>query len=47
MLVILEPAGWFAAWSGLETVFFRAKDKDGDIDFCRKMGKADIIFTEY
>ncbi len=47
IFVVLEPSGWFAAWSGLDTVFFRSKETDSEIVFYKKMGKAEAEFIEY
>ncbi len=47
LLVILEPAGWFLAWSGLDNIYLRAGEKNPEIEFYRRMGKTEIEFTEY
>ncbi len=47
LLVVLEPGGWFLAWSGLDAIFMGAQQKDEEIIFNRRMGKAEIVFAEY
>lgn len=47
LMVLLEPAGWFSAWVGLEQVYFDSKDLREEFGFYEKMSKAQIIFTEY
>lgn len=46
ILVILEPGGWFLAWTGLETLR-SAGQKVPDLDFYRKMTEAEFIFIGY
>lgn len=45
VVVILEPAGWFTFWEGLNVVLFRSKEVTPDLGFYRKMSKAKIIFS--
>jgi hypothetical protein len=45
IVVLLEPAGWFTFWEGLDQVLFRAKEITPDLAFYRKMTGAKIIFT--
>ncbi len=47
LVVMLEPGGWFLFWEGLALVIFKSKVVKPDLDFYRKMGKAEIIFTHY
>lgn len=47
LLVILEPAGWFTAWTGLEKIFISAKEKAQDLEFYRKMAASKIYFYSY
>jgi len=47
LLVILEPSGWFTAWSGMETIVYTSKDKDAEIGFYNRMSRSEIIFNEY
>ncbi len=44
---ILEPAGWFTCWTGLEQMFLRPKDKKDDYEFYEKMSRAKISFISY
>jgi len=45
--VFLEPGGWFLFWSGLQLMIFEAREKTPDLEFYRKMSKADITFRDY
>jgi hypothetical protein len=45
IVVLLEPAGWFTFWEGLDQVLFRAKEITPDLAFYRKMTGAKISFT--
>jgi len=47
VVVIMEPAGWFTVWNGLDRVFFRPKDLEPEKAFYEKMSKAEIRFDEY
>src|SRR3989344_3979517 len=41
LFVIFEPAGWFALWFGLDTLFYSPKEKSQEFEFYRKMAKAE------
>ncbi len=45
--VILEPAGWFTAWYGLDHVFYLSKDGKKEFEFYQKMAEAEIKFDVY
>ncbi len=47
LLVILEPAGWFTMWTGLDKMFSGVKEKMPELDFYRKMSNAKILFHSY
>ncbi len=47
MLVILEPAGWFTAWTGLDQIFYEARKQKPEVEFYQKMAKAEIVFDSY
>ncbi len=47
LLVLLEPAGWFTAWTGLDEVYYTARQKKPDLDFYQKMSNVEIIFISY
>lgn len=47
LFVLLEPAGWFLFWEGLDLLIFEAKKKNPEVIFYDKMSKADIEFIEY
>lgn len=43
--VILEPAGWFLSWAGLDKVFFSSNKNNHSIAFYKKAIKAKIVFV--
>lgn len=43
-VVLLEPAGWFSFWEGLNIIFFESKRAKPDLEFYEKMAKCDIEF---
>jgi hypothetical protein len=45
--VLLEPAGWFAVWFGLDQLFYGARERAHEHAFYRKMARADVAFTAY
>src|SRR3989344_8812757 len=47
LYVFFEPAGWFTVWTGLDLVFSFAHEKDHDLEFYRKMSRANITFSHY
>lgn len=47
IFVVLEPAGWFAAWYGLEAIFYGTKEKSADLRFYQNMSRAEISFNSY
>lgn len=47
LIILLEPAGWFFFWEGLDLIIFGAKEKKADIDFYDKMAKAEISFLSF
>lgn len=44
---LLEPAGWFTAWVGLENTFEVIKEENETRRFYRKMTEAEITFIGY
>ena len=44
---LLEPAGWFAMFFGLETAFGSSKEKNAELEFYHKMHAAEISFISY
>lgn len=46
-LVLLEPAGWFTAWTGLDEIYYTARQKKPDLDFYQKMASVEILFISY
>jgi hypothetical protein len=47
LLILLEPAGWFFFWEGLDIVLLDSKSKKPDMEFYRKMADCKITFTSY
>ncbi len=47
LVVVLEPGGWFLFWEGLDLIVFEAKRNKSDIEFYKKMTKANIAFSHY
>lgn len=45
--IIFEPGGWFTLWTGLDILFFGSKEDRGDLEFYRKMIKAEVVFSHY
>lgn len=45
IVVLLEPAGWFTFWEGLNLIVFRSKDVAPDLGFYRKMSGAKVSFV--
>ncbi|MEK7483556.1 MAG: hypothetical protein AABZ60_04395 [Planctomycetota bacterium] len=43
-LVILEPAGWFLVWVGLDALFYISREQKPELDFYSKMAKSKITF---
>lgn len=42
--VILEPAGWFMIWNGLESLFYQLKDMKRELSFYKILGELKIHF---
>jgi len=47
LFVMIEPAGWFTVWSGLDKIFLNPKDKMPDARFYKKMYGCHITFIDY
>ena len=47
IFVILEPAGWFTVWTGLQKMFVDIREKHSVLQFYKKMAHAKIFFTSY
>jgi|SRR3989338_1628302 len=46
-IIVLEPAGWFTAWTGMDEVYYTVRQKKPDLDFHSKMMHASILFNSY
>ena len=47
ILVVLEPAGWFTIWTGMERLFFVPERLRSDLEFYGKMATCMISFIPY
>jgi len=47
IVIILEPAGWFTAWTGMDQLFYTTKEKKPKLDFNEKMSNAEMSFLSY
>ena len=47
IMVVMEPAGWFTVWNGLDQILSKSKEKRPELEFYGKMAKADIRFDGY
>lgn len=45
--VVLEPGGWFLFWEGLYLIVFEARRKTPELEFYKKMSRAEISFSNY
>jgi hypothetical protein len=43
--IILEPAGWFMSWGGLDRIFFLSRKNNRAVDFYQKAMKGKILFV--
>ena len=46
-VVLLEPAGWFLFWEGLDLIIFKSKIKKPDLEFNDKIEKCEMTFLSY
>jgi len=44
LLVIIEPAGWFFVWIGMESIITSSRKEKPELDFYTKMHKSKITF---
>lgn len=47
VFVLLDPAGWFALWYGLDQLVSISTQKRPELDFYHKMAKCEIRFASY
>ncbi len=45
LIVVLEPAGWFLSWTGLETLFNNTKWRTHELAFYAKLKKCKVHFS--
>ena len=45
--VFLEPSGWFSAWYGLDHIFYLSRQDKHEMDFNKKMSRAEFRFDAY
>ena len=44
---VLEPGGWFLSWYGLDQIFYTSRQNVKELDFNKKMSRAEIEFDSY
>jgi hypothetical protein len=44
LTVLLEPAAWFAVWSGFDQVFYGGREIAADHEFYTRMARTEIVF---
>jgi len=47
LIIILEPAGWFSFWEGLNILLFEPKNIESELNFYKKMTPIKISFWTY
>ena len=47
IVVVIEPAGWFTAWNGLDCIISKSKETRPEQEFYEKMAKTEVIFDSY
>ncbi len=47
LIVLLEPAGWFFFWEGMNVVIFDSKKQRPEVEFYGKMADCKITFMSY
>ncbi|MCX6816158.1 MAG: hypothetical protein NT120_04890 [Candidatus Aenigmarchaeota archaeon] len=47
LIVIMEPAGWFLFWEGMNQAVFESKRINPDLEFYEKMIKCRVEFVSY
>ena len=45
LIILLEPAGWFLFWEGLDIILFESKKIKPDLEYYKKMSKCNINFV--
>ncbi|HBU06726.1 MAG TPA: hypothetical protein DEB09_01455 [Candidatus Magasanikbacteria bacterium] len=47
LVVLIEPAGWFLFWEGLNHTIYESKKNKPNLTFYQKMAKSKITFLSY
>jgi len=47
LVVMLEPGGWFLFWEGMDLIIFKSQVVKPDLEFYKKMTRAEIIFSHH
>jgi len=45
--VMLDPSGWFCVWYGLDHIFYISKQNASELEFNKKMARAEYKFDAY
>ena len=44
---LLEPAGWFTAWTGMEDIYYGGRELNKELKFYERISNAEIAFNSY
>lgn len=47
LYVLMQPAGWFISWYGLDEIFYSSKKINADLAFYEKMHRSKIVFDHF
>jgi hypothetical protein len=47
LIILLEPAGWFLFWEGMNTIIFKSRNVKPDLAFYKKMSRCEVSFISY
>ncbi len=47
LIILLEPAGWFLFWNGMDALIYRVKAKKPEFEFNKNMAKTEVTFVSY
>lgn len=47
LFVIVEPAGWFLMWTGLDHIVYLSNQKKSDLEFYTRMANGTVTFHSY
>ena len=47
LFVLMEPASWFAIWTGFDSIWNNWREIEPDLEFYKKMTRCEITFSVY